>query len=129
MANPTEQTFLNEAGVIVTQARFMVSGQTYAMNGVTSVASLKEIPSRKGPIICLVLGLITFFGALRGDTQILPGSLFFLIVGGLWWYLKKTQYTVLLHSASGESRAFTSADENLVDRIVGALNEAIVARG
>jgi len=129
MATPLEQTFLNEAGVTVTQARFMVSGQTYAMNGVTSVASLKENPSRKGPIICLAVGLITFFGVLSGDTQILPGSLFFLIVGGLWWYLKKPQFAVVLHSASGESRAFTSPDENLVARIVGALNEAIVARG
>ncbi len=37
-----EKIFLNEGGVIVTSARFVVPSQTYAMSGVTSVKSYEE---------------------------------------------------------------------------------------
>ncbi len=36
--------------------------------------------------------------------------------------------TVILMSASGESKALTSNDKTYIDRVVNALNEAIVAR-
>jgi hypothetical protein len=42
-----ERTFLDEGGVTVTNARFVVPVQTYAMSGITSVKSLKHTPSIK----------------------------------------------------------------------------------
>ena len=41
-----EQTFLNESGVTVTNTRFIVPAQTYAMSGITSVKSLRRDPKR-----------------------------------------------------------------------------------
>ena len=35
----SEQTFLNEGGIQVTNARFIAKGRTYAVNGITSVCS------------------------------------------------------------------------------------------
>ena len=125
MASQSENTFFSDAGITVTQARFMVPGQTYAMSGVTSVATAKDSPSKKGPIIMIAIGLLAL---AAGKDALIFG--FLLIAGGaLWLYLQKPTFVVMLHSASGESRAFTSKDGDLVSRIVGAINEAIVARG
>lgn len=120
-----EQTFLNEGSVTVTNARFIVYGQTYAMSGVTSVKSLEFPPSRKGPIILIVIGIISM---LAGKGAILVGILF-LAAGIGWWLLQKSKYSVALSSASGEVQALTSKDGDFVFRVVNALNEAIVARG
>jgi hypothetical protein len=54
--------FLNEGGVTVTNARFVVPAQTYAMSGVTSVKSLKHTPSIKGPVILCIIGLLSMGG-------------------------------------------------------------------
>lgn len=124
-----ERTFLSDGGVTVTQARFMVPGQTYAMSGVTSVKSLVESPSRKGPLAVMAFGILVLLsGAQSGAGGVLLGMAI-AGIGGLWWYLQKPKYIVVLHSASGESRAYVSADGGLVGRIVSALNDAIVARG
>ncbi len=76
------------------------------------------------------------------------GALFIIIPlfagGGALWYLigivligigifllirNKPVYSVMLASASGESDAINSKDEDFIDRIVQALNDAIVVRG
>ena len=119
-----EQTFLNEGNVTVTNTRFIVPGETFAMAGVTSVSSLKDSPSRWGPIILIVIGA---FGLSGSDT--IPGGLMSLAAGIAWWVLKKPKYIVLLTTASGEAQAFPSKDEAFIARIVNALSEAIVARG
>ena len=77
-----EQTFLNEGGVTVTNTRFIVPAQTYAMSGITSVKSLRRDPKRMGPIILIVLGLLMMLG---GGSWILFGLLF--IAGGVAWWI------------------------------------------
>ena len=53
-----------------------------------------------------------------------------MIVGGVLWFraLKRTFY-IVLHTAGDESRALESKDEGWIDRVVAALNQAIIARG
>jgi hypothetical protein len=46
-----------------------------------------------------------------------------------WFLLQKTNYQVMLSSASGNQDALTSTDETFIDRVVQALNDAIVFRG
>jgi hypothetical protein len=120
-----EKVFLNEAGITVTQARFVVPAQTFAMSGVTSVLALKSDPKRTGPIVLGVLGLITL---MAGKMGILVALL--LIAGAVaWWMALKTTYIVKLRTSGGESNAYSSKDKELVDRIISALNESIIARG
>ncbi|MCB0261419.1 MAG: hypothetical protein KDH97_14865 [Calditrichaeota bacterium] len=120
-----EQTFLNEGGITVTNSRFIAGGQTYAMSGVTSVKATKNIPSKKGPIILIVLGLL---GLMMPESAKLFGLL--LLGGGIaWLVLNKPTFSVVLSSASGEAEAYTSKDENFIANVVNALNEAIIARG
>jgi hypothetical protein len=56
-------------------------------------------------------------------------GIFILPICILMYFLAKDTYLVALHSASGESRSLVSQDEAWVDRVMTALNEAIVARG
>lgn len=120
-----EQTFLEENGVQVTNARFVTPGQTYAMSGVTAVKSIQKNPSRVGPIVLIVIGVLMLFGG----QDVLMGALVFLAAGIIWWISKKPEYIVLLSSASGETQALNSKDKAFIDKVVKALNEAIIARG
>ena len=120
-----EQTFLDEGGVTVTNARFVVPGQTYAMSGITSVKNAVESPSKKGPIILIILGVLFL---LAGKSAILPAILF-IGSGIAWLMLSKPTYNVQLHSASGEAKAFQSKEKGSIDKIISALNEAIIHRG
>jgi len=120
-----EKTFLSDGGVTVTNARFIVPSQTYAMSGITSVKSFEEQPSRKGPIILIVIGVLALFA---GKSTIVV-ALLFLAAGIAWWVLEKATYHVLLSSASGEAKALSGKNREWVGRVVTALNDAIVHRG
>jgi len=41
-------------------------------------------PSLKWPVILLGIGILTLIGVLTGDKNLIPGSIFFLAVGGFW---------------------------------------------
>lgn len=120
-----ETTFFNDGGLTVTNSRFVVPGQTYAMSGVTSIRTEEYPPSRKWPSIITGLGLLLVLGGK--DTII--AALILIAIGVVWWRSQKTTYRIVLSSASGETDAFTSADEKYVDNLVNALNDAIVSRG
>ncbi len=121
-----EKVFLNEGGISVTSARFVVPSQTYAMSGVTSVKSYEEKPSRKGPVTLIVIGILLML--VVGQGTIFVGVLF-LAAGLAWWFLEKSVYHVVLSSASGEAKALSSKDGSWINRVVQALNNAIVHRG
>jgi len=118
-----EKTFLNEGGVTVTSARFIVPAQTYAMSGVTSVKAYREDPSRGGPILLVVIGIVA---ALAG--AIFWGALF-VVIGVVWGILQKSTHYVVLSSASGEAKALKSENGEFIGRVIGALNDVIVHRG
>lgn len=124
-----EETFFNDGGLTVTNSRFIVPGQTYTMSGVTSIRAEQYTPSRKWPMIVMGFGVVGLFSAV--DEGIGAGlfGLAIIAIGVAWWRSKKTIYTVVLSSASGESDAFSSADEEFIDGVVSALNDAIVSRG
>ena len=125
----SEQVFLDEDEVKVTHARFMVPGQTYAMSGVTSVAFDQDNPSKKGPVIVIVIGLLLMLIGFAEDATTGIIGFFILVAGIVWFLLLKPTYYVTLHSASGESRALESKDGEWIEEVITALNDAIVARG
>ena len=120
-----EKIFFNEGGITVTNSRFVVPGQTYTMSGVTSIKSVRHDPSKKWPIILLGIGIIML---LSGGDAAVP-ALLLIVAGVVWLYLIKPTYGVVLSSASGETEALTSKDGGYINRIVNALNDAIVSRG
>ncbi len=126
----SERVFLDEGGVKVTQARFLVPGKTYTMSGVTSVENLKKNPSRKGPIFLIMWGfLMTMLGFWGKRVETWVTGLLMLAGGVAWLLQQKPTFWVVLSSASGEAKALSSKDGQWVSRLVAALNDAIVARG
>lgn len=123
MTAAAEHVLFREGSVTVTNARFIVSGQTYVMNGVTSIRSHRQEPSRALPLLLCFFGLVLFIG----DAYVWGVA---AAAAGLAWLLaQKTQFTVVLSTAAGEQKALTSADRAFVQRIIDALNEAVIMRG
>ncbi len=119
-----EKVYLEEGGVTVTKARFIVPAQTHAMSGITSVKAAVDQPL-KGPVILGGIGLLMMFSGEVG--MVIFGLLF--IVGAILWFIKGKKHIVVLSSASGEAKALSSSDSGFIGRIIAALNDAIVDRG
>lgn len=120
-----EKIYFDEGDVNVTKARFIVPAQTYAMSGITSVKSIVDQPF-KGPAILAILGgLFIFF--IAQTASIITGLV--LIAGAALWFIKGKKHIVILSSASGEAEALSSNNSGFIERIISALNDAIVERG
>lgn len=123
-----EKTFFEQGIVRVTSSRFIVGSQTYTMNGVTSVKSSEIPPSRTGPIVVILVGLL-ILAAAEGIVKVLGVA---IIALGIWLFTQqRTTKAVVLSSASGEVQALSDQMDASVDipGVVHALNEAIVHRG
>ena len=117
-----EKTFFEYEGVRVTNTRFIVDGQTFAMNNITSVKPLEQKPSRLLPGLLIVTGVLP---AINGAY----GGLVLSAIGGVWWAMQKTVYHVMLHTAGGETSALKTFQKEYLQKVVTALNNAIVHRG
>ena len=124
MENIQEKIFFQDQNVLVTQARFIAGSKTYAMRNISSVSNHEIKKSKVWPIIMLVLALLLVFS---DDLQI--AGFVIGILGGLWLYGIKTEYSVRINSNSGEADGFISKDRQYIQQIVDALNEAVVYRG
>ena len=121
-----EQVFFEHGNVKVTNARFVVDSQTYAMNGVTSVKSNVAPPNRTGAILAIGVGLLMLFAA-EGASKIIGLA---LVAGGAWFLSRlKATHSVYLSSASGEVQALSGTDESFIKSVIHALNEALIHRG
>lgn len=117
-----EKTFFEYEDVKVTNARFLVDGQTFAMNNITSVKSALTRPSKVLPILTMVIGLLIC------ASSVVVGLLV-LAAGAFWLWKQKTMYHVVLNTSGGEMKALSSYQEGYVRKVVKALNDAIVHRG
>ncbi|HEX4693283.1 DUF6232 family protein [Sphingomonas sp.] len=121
-----EDVFYEAPGVKVTNARFIVDNQTYAMNGVTSVKTLTIPPSYGGAIIAILIGLVLLFAGAAG-VKVLGLA---IAAFGIFLIVKaKAEHVVVLHSASGEAQALKSTDGQHIHDVIAALNDALVHRG
>jgi hypothetical protein len=140
-----ETTFLSEQGVLVTSARFVVppmwfveSGQTYAMSAITSVRTEADFTERIALIIVAVAGglmLVVCLPAGAFPTNQAGGALCVLmpvvlaVGGGVGAFLSRPNHKVFVTTAAGEKRVLWSKDGAFMDRVVAAVERAIVERG
>ncbi len=134
LPDPAEQTFLDEGAIRVTNARFIAGRRTYAMHGITAVSFHVK---RQGWIAPLLLAAIALFFSVvvlspGADDALVPlicvSLIMWFFTFALWFGLRPS-YSVRLTTASGESEALTSRDRARIQRVIDALNDAIVARG
>jgi hypothetical protein len=118
-----ERTFFEYEDVKVTNARFVSGGQTYVMNNVTSVKPFEQKPSRLGGVLVLLAGLIIMAGAsFMLGLLVTAAAAFYL-------YQQKTIYHILLATSAGETKALKTYQRDYLNRVITALNDAIVYRG
>jgi Family of unknown function (DUF6232) len=121
-----ERTYLQQGRITITNSRFIVGSQTYAMRGVTSVKGIEITPPRTGPVFLLLVGLLLTLVGLGNTVWALAGIGVLAVALAIWWICKqKSTFAVLLTTAAGELRVFESYSNQEIGNILDALNESI----
>jgi len=121
-----ETEFFKDGDVRVTNSRFIVGSSTYAMTGVTSVKKTSATPPRSGAILIIATGIVILLG-MNGVERLWGVAA--IALGIVAYKRTKPKYSVYLNSASGESQALESEDVKYIDKVINALNQAIIHRG
>jgi len=132
-----EHSFLSDSGVYVSNTRVVIQGTTYATANITSVRK-HVVPAKNG--CAVTLAVVGALGALGGLASALSQSgsdrwtpfvvcTALLIFAISWFRSLRPTYHVMLATAGGERQGLTSQDEEVVDRVTGAIADAIVHRG
>lgn len=123
-----EEIIYSDSRASVSTSRVVIDAKTYALRNITSV-KMSVTPAKRGcavvllifGIICALIGLATKDGIVAAVIGLVVGGL-----GLLWMMSVKEQYHVTIASSSAESHALTSTDRPYIQKIVDAVNEAIV---
>ena len=118
-----EIIFYQDPKVTVTQNRFVTDSETYAMKNILSVSNFEIVKSKNGPIIQMALGAILL---IPSGLRILGGIL--VIIGFLWLFSIKNEYTARINTDAGEINTIVSGNRDYIQKIVDALHEAIIFR-
>ena len=118
-----EKSYYGQGSVHVTNARFVVGAQTYAMRNVTSVKGITIRPGRLGPI---ALGLLAAAFVLSFELMPMVIGLILANLAAFLYFYRKTTHAVVLTTSGGEIKAYESQEMKEISRILDALNQAIV---
>lgn len=130
-----EKTFYESDHVKVTNARFIVKNQTYALSSVNSVKICEtDVTSSPAAPALLVAGGIVWILLLIFSNG---GLIYYiqpiaLIAGGFYLAIstkKKLEYIVVLTTSSGENATLRSNKKQEITLVEKALNDSIVYRG
>lgn len=142
-----EVTYYSDGAIRVTNARAVLGGKTYAMANITSVTMGKIPANRTAGIVIALAGLVIAscagcpavfaLSSSGSDTTVFWVAsvgvgllgLLALAAGIAVAAGAQPSYVVRLGSASGETNALVSRDQEYIQKIVSALNEAIIRRG
>jgi len=119
-----ETTFYQDSLVTVTQSRYITQSKTYAMRNISSVHVFEIEKSKVTPILMILFGIpFLFSGNVFWIGLILIG------LGILIVYNIKNEYTVRISTNAGEADSTISKDKEYIQKIVNALNDAMIHRG
>ena len=119
-----EKVFFSLEGIKVSNTEFIADGQTYDIEAVTLVKHGLIEPKRVFPTFCMLSGA---FLMIFEDVFMFVGG-FSIALGMVAWFTAQTLYAVIIHTADGERQALTSASSHDVERVIRALNTAIISR-
>lgn len=130
-----EETILYEQGDIkITNLRAVFGNKTYAISNITSVEKGSIPPSNGLALILIIVGVMFSFLAFIANASVRLGMLLLGVVMALGGFGSmflgsKTEYYVQFASSAGEVRAYSSDNQNEIESIVKAINNAIVQKG
>lgn len=125
---PEEEIIYSDQKTSISTSRVVIDGKTYALRNITSV-KMSVTPAKRGCAIALIIfGAICAFISLgiKGAAAGAVVGVIILGVGILVAASAKEQYHVSIASSSTEGHAMTSNDRSYIEKIVAAVNEAII---
>lgn len=122
-----EHVIYTDEHVSISTSRIILGATTYALRNITSVKMLRS-PGKRGCSIMLLIaaGFALLIAMNAHALAALIIAVVFGIVGFLWYRAIKDDFHVLIASSSGEERALTSTDQLYIEKVVSAINDAIV---
>lgn len=129
-----EHVFFQEGTVLVTNTRFVVGGQTFAMANVTSARVQFRSLAGAATLLLLVgvstigLGALMTMRAGGGSMLICSATGFVMIAIGLLLWKFGSSADLFLGTAGGERPALRGKPE-FIQRVAAAVSDAIVSRG
>ncbi|MDQ1804416.1 DUF6232 family protein [Chryseobacterium sp. CKR4-1] len=124
MEPQNETTFYQDSSVLVTQSRYITQSKTYAMRNISSVHIFEIEKSRVGPVLIILFGIPFLF-----STNVFWIGLILIVLGVFVLFSIKNEYTVRISTNSGEADSIISKNREYIQKIVTALNDAIIHRG
>jgi len=124
-----EKIYFNDNVISVTSSRVILGATTYALRNVSSVKMLFDPPKRMIEIILIAIGIISLIIGIamdKGGGVCIGLGIILGILGGILFSIKKTTYYVQLGTNAGESRAYSSVNQQHIQEVVNAINEAII---
>jgi hypothetical protein len=119
-----ETTFYQDSSVTVTQSRYVTQSKTYAMRNISSVHIFEIVKSKGKAIALIIFGLFFLF-----SKNVFWIGLILIALGIVWFIYIKNEYAVRISTNSGEADSTISKDKEYIQKIVNALNDAIIHRG
>jgi Family of unknown function (DUF6232) len=126
---PQEKEYYKDDRTLVTSRRAVLNGVTYVMANITSVA----IGQRQGQVGCLP-GIMLILGTdivVLGAALAIPLAIIgVVILIGTFIFISNpdAHYIVRIRSGSGEVDTLEGKDRQALQKIVDAINQAIVER-
>ena len=111
-----DSLFYDKGGVRITRTIFEFPGTQYQIRNINAVRQEEKKPDRTGPIICIVIGVLT----LAAVIGILP-----IALGIWWWNSQKPTYIIFLNTSSKDLGSYESPNLQEIKEIQSALNAAM----
>jgi len=125
-----ERTYYRDSNVTVTSTRAIFGTKTYAMANVTSVTLREDNPNKGvGCVLLVIGGVISLATLLFYPTTAAIIACVTVVLAIAAGTSQKRTYWVRVDSASAESDALSSPNREYVEKIVKAVNQAIIDRG
>jgi hypothetical protein len=130
MKEPDEITILKEGNVKITSHRAIIGVKSYPLSSILSVRVHVNEPALFLPVFYMLTAAVCSALVALSDmddySHFLTNGLYLAIAGFLFFLLsRRTRYSVRVRSSTGEIVLLEASDQDVVQRIVGALNEAL----
>ena len=123
-----ERVLFQKSGIFVSNSRFVVASQTFAMRNITSVRVEKQTPALTIPGFLMLLGIaLALIGFISGGVPLGVIGVVALVIGVYWAWNSKDTFKVVLTTTAGEVVAYESYDTQLIADIIKSLNDSIAA--
>lgn len=130
----------SQGEIKVTNLRAVFGEKTYAISNISAVETETVAPSSFGGALLAIGILMVIFAipsflpsqnALQSGPKVtlLLLGLLLLVAGFLSMRAAKSSYTVKISTSSGEVKAYTSDNKELIKNIVESVNQAIIQKG